>query len=282
MVWRLGTVPYLNADPLTAALRQPDGALLVGDPVELSALVPAELIGALLRAEVDAALVSTAAVTPEPDLVLLPEGGCIASRGPVRSIQLYCARPPEEARVVALDASSRSAHALTRVLFAERWGRIPEFRTLPPDLPAMLGQADAALLIGNPALQANERLRAGDGPAAVRLTFDLGEVWTELTGLPFVYAAWAARPELDHARLGALLRRAKAWGLRRRSGLAARGAEALGLPPAVTLEYLTEAIRYDFGPAEIAGLRRFCELGRAHGVLPAQTALRLAPTDGTP
>lgn len=277
MVWRLGTVPYLNADPLTAALRQPDGPLLVGDPVELHGLVPSELIGALLRGEVDAALVSTAAVVPEPDLTLLTEGGCVSSRGPVRSIQLYCRRPLAEVTTVALDASSRSAHALARLLCAARWGLRPRFLTLPPDLPRMLAEADAALLIGNPALLANEQIRAGALADQVVESHDLGAEWTEWTGLPFVYAAWAVRPGVDRDRLAGILRRAREWGLRRLPALAARGAESLGVPPETAREYLGVAIRYEFGGEEAAGLREFCRLGRENGVLPPTAAVRLHP-----
>jgi chorismate dehydratase len=273
MQLRLGTVPYLNADPLTAALRRDDAALLVGDAVRIGAEVPSQLLQTLLDGELDAALVSTAGVLPHPRLWILP-GMSVSSRGPVRSIQLYCRRPVEEVRRVALDASSRSAVALTRVLFAERWRRRPEFVTLPPDLPAMLEQADAALLIGNPALQANHRLAAGDWPHLAVESLDLGGVWDDLTGLPFVYAVWAAPDDRDLGRLTRALLRAKEWGLRRRGMLAARGAEELGLPLEVTRHYLDEAIRYDLGEAERAGMARFCELAVRHGVLPPTSAVR--------
>jgi chorismate dehydratase len=280
MSWRLGVVPYLNADPLAAALVRPDAEVLVGEPIEVRALVPSELIGALLAGEVDAALVSTAAVLPHPELVILPDMG-ITSRGPVRSIQLYCTRPVHEVRTVALDASSRSAHALTRVLFAEKWRTQPEFRVLPPHLPSMLEECDAALLIGNPALLANEMLSRGEWRGPELSPLDLGQVWDELTGLPFVYAPWAAarigpdgRPK-DLDGLMRLLLRAKKWGMPRREMLAERGAAALGVPYAVTLDYLTQAIRYDLGEAERAGMERFCEMAVRQGILPRGSAVRL-------
>jgi len=274
-MWRLGTVPYLNADPLAAALRQPDAALLVGDAVELAATVPSLLLQTLLDGELDAALVSVGGILPHPELRILPGMGII-SRGPVRSIQLYCRKPLREVRRVALDASSRSAVALTRVLFAECWRLSPEFVTLPPDLPRMLEEADAALLIGNPALHANEELASGGWAGLGVQGLDLGGVWQELTGLPFVYAVWAARPGRDLERLSRVLHHAKEWGTRRRELLAARGAEELGLPYRVTLDYLTEAIHYDLGPAERAGMERFCELAVRHGVLPASSSVRFA------
>lgn len=275
MVWKLGVVPYLNADPLAAALREREAAFLVGDAVEVQALVPSQLLQTLLDGRIDAAMVSTAGVLPYPELRILPEMGVI-SHGPVRSIQLYCRRPLGEVRTVALDASSRSAVALTRVLFAERWRTRPEFVTLPPCLPSMLERADAALLIGNPALLANAEVDSGrwEGPHVHR--FDLGEEWTDLTGLPFVWAVWAAPEDRDLERLTRALLRSKAWGMRRLGLLASRGARELGLPQAVTLQYLTEAIQYDLGPRERAGMERFCELAVRHEVLPSSAAVRFA------
>ncbi|MCC2671506.1 MAG: putative periplasmic solute-binding protein [Armatimonadetes bacterium] len=280
MVWRLGTVPYLNADPLAAALREPDAERLVGEPVSLEALIPAELLPRLLDGALDAALVSTGGVLPHESLRVLP-GGCVSSRGPVCSIQLYCRRPVHAVKTVALDASSRSAVALARVLFAERWRTAPRFITRPPHLSSMLEEADAALLIGNPALQANQVLDAGGwaGPPLERL--DLGAEWDDLTGLPFVYAVWASPVErqgqaVDHERLTALLLRAREWGLRHRPALAQRGAEELRLPEELCYHYLTEAIRYDLGPAERAGMERFCELAVRHGVLPPSSVVRFA------
>lgn len=276
MVWRLGVVPYLNADPLAAALGEPDTALLVGDAVQVRALVPAELLPLLLTGELDAALVSTGGALPHPELLLLPGMG-ICSRGTVRSITLYTHRHPSAVRRVALDASSRSAVLLARILLAEYWGATPEYLPRPPHLPAMLADADAALLIGNPALLANQALdeQRWRGPLPTR--YDLGAAWNDLTGLPFVYAAWFARRGADHARLARLLMRARHWGVRRVPQLAARGAAALGLPAAVTRHYLAECIHYDLGAPELAGMERFLALGKRHGLFPPDAAVRLAP-----
>jgi chorismate dehydratase len=282
VVWRVGVVPYLNADPLAAALSESPQTLPCGERAEVRALVPSRLLPALLNGELDTALVSTAGVLPYPSLRILPEM-CVASRGPVRSIQLYCRRPLEQVRTVALDASSRSAVALTQVLFAERWRTAPEFSTQPPDLASMLEQSDAALLIGNPALQANEMLDTGRwaGPAVLR--FDLGAEWHDLTGLPFVYAVWAVPAVYsdngrtpDGERLSRLLLHAKRWGMQRLRPLAERGAKELGLPEGVTLDYLTRAIHYDLGAEERAGMERFCELALRHGILPPSSAVRFA------
>jgi chorismate dehydratase len=278
--WRLGTVPYLNAEPLAAALREPGAAEITGEVAELSAAVPSQLLPRLLQGELDAALVSTGGILPHPGLRILPEM-CISSRGPVRSIQLYCKRPVREVRSVALDASSRSAVALSRVLFAERWRTTPEFLTLGPNLERMLETADAALLIGNPALLANHRLERGQGPGAGLQRLDLGAEWDDLTGLPFVYAVWAAPAARDLGRLTRCLLRAKEWGMGRREELALRGSEGLCLPHAVTREYLFHAIRYDLGADEEAGLRLFSDLAVRHGVLPPGSSPRFADLAAT-
>ena len=108
-------------------------------------------------------------------------GVAIASRGPVRSVCLFHRGPLERVRRVALDTSSRASVGLVRVLLHARLGRDPEYVPMAPRLDAMLGEADAALLIGDPALDLESDV--------ARL--DLGEEWTRLTGLPFVYAFWA-------------------------------------------------------------------------------------------
>lgn len=278
--WRLGTVPYLNAAPLTAAFERPDALNLRSEEVNLQAAVPALLLTELLKGEYDAALVSIGGVLSHPELLILPHWG-IVSDGPVESIQLYCRAPASQVRRVALDSSSRSAVALARVLLAEYWGVDVEFTTMAPHLGQMLEQADAALLIGNPALIANERIARGEGPE-IRETHDLGERWRELTGLPFVYAAWTVpEPMLGEPErletLQQLLSDAARWGMDHRAELAAAGARSLDLPFKTTERYLTRSIQYSLGPRELEGIRRFCDLALRHGVLPPASRLRAVP-----
>ena len=267
----IGTVPYLNAEPLTAAWRSPDFA----PGVEVRAEVPSRLAESLRSGELDAALVSVAAVLPDAGLRLLPGYG-VASRERVRSIQLYFTRPLDEARIVALDASSRSAQAQVKTLFGERFGRRPEYVERPPKLAAMLAEADCALLIGNPALQANQRLAAGawDGPPLEQL--DVGDLWRRHTGLPFVYAAWACPADRDPAPLLDLLARAAEWGIPRAAELARTRAAEVGIPEAVAVDYLTRAIHYRLDDADERGMERFLELGRRQGVFDSEAAVRWA------
>jgi len=275
--WRFGTVPYLNADPLTAALARHDSADLVGEAAVLRSAVPAVLLSELLAGRHDAALVSVGGILPQEELRIVPGWGVI-SHGPVRSIMLYCRRPIEEVCTVALDSGSRSGRALARLLLAQYWRLEPDYVTCPPDLDAMLGQADAALLIGNPALQASARV-AADPSLPVAESYDLGEIWRALTGLPFVYAAWAVRADSpmmgNLERLESILSKAAAWGMEHREELAREGASSLNLPLQVTRGYLQESIRYRIDEAAIAGIHRFCKLGVESGVLPSGAEVRM-------
>ncbi|MBI3912344.1 MAG: menaquinone biosynthesis protein [Armatimonadetes bacterium] len=265
-------MPYLNGEPLAAALR--DRAAF--PHVELVTAVPSELLAGLLRGQLDAALVSVAGVLAEPELRILPGYG-VTARGAVQSIQLYARVPLAEVRSVALDASSRSGTALTRLLFAARYRARPEFFCRPPDLEQMLAEADAVLLIGDPCLRASTRLDAGDWSGPVPTRVDLGAEWERWIGLPFVYAVWAAPAHGDLPRLAALFERAAHWGLPRAADLARAGAAATGLSEDAAVAYLTNVIRYPLAEPEMAGLRRFCDLCRQHGVLPPDAAARLAP-----
>lgn len=271
MKFRIGSVPYLNGEPLAAAFRQPG----LFPEVERVDAVPARLLDDLLAGRLDAALVSAAGVLPRPELRIVPGYGVI-SRGAVRSVQLFGRTVLRFAQSVALDASSRCAVVLTRLLLRAVYGVEPEYRMQPPDLDAMLAECDVALLIGNPCLRAVARLDRGEwaGPPLTR--YDLGAEWQAWTGLPFVWAVWAARADGDLAALQGVLTRAAEWGLARRETLARAHAEGAGIGAAEAHRYLTETITYPLDEAAMAGMVRFCTLARRHGILPPTAQVRLA------
>jgi chorismate dehydratase len=175
----------------------------------------------------------------------------IASRGPVRSVCLFHRGPLGDVRRVALDSSSRTSASLSRILLRERMGRDPEYVVMPPSLPAMLAAADAALLIGDRALYAE------GGEARM----DLGQAWTDETGLPFVWAFWAGRPgaagPADVARLQAVVAEAQ-------TALGAIASSYDGGHAGLNEDYLRRNIAYRLGEAEAAGLREFYR--RAYGL----------------
>ena len=133
----------------------------------------------------------------------------IASRGPVASVTLYTARPMSDVRSIAMDVSSRTSVALVRVLCARLFKISPKIESSGPDLPAMLGRCDAALIIGDNALFQPPNTEHRLPVEAI----DLGQAWTDLTGLPFVYAFWAGRADALEAGDVAALQQARDAGV---------------------------------------------------------------------
>jgi chorismate dehydratase len=242
-------VSYLNARPLVHGLDGEAG-------VRLERGVPSRVARWLHEGQVDLGMIPSIEYA-FGHYAIVPRIA-IGSRGPVRSVSLYLARPLRGVRRVALDTSSRTSVALLKVLLRERLGRDPQYIPMAPHLVDMLSVADAALLIGDPALALD-----GDVPR-----LDLGEEWRRLTGLPFVFAFWAGPPGVVTPE-----------GVRRLQGALAAGREALdeiaadhadGVPSrvAASTSYLRRNVVYDLGEEELQGLREF--YARAH-------ALDLAP-----
>jgi chorismate dehydratase len=254
-VVRLGAVSYLNAQPLVFGLeREPT--------VRLERDLPARVARRLHAGDVDLGMIPSISYALG-DYAIVP-GMAIASRGPVRSVLLFHTRPLDDVRRVALDTSSRTSVALVRLLLRERLGRDPRYVLMGPSLMDMLAVADAALLIGDPALD--------DQSEIPRL--DLGEEWTRLTGLPFVYAFWAGRPEAAGPEVVRRLQRALAGGLDALPAIAAR--HAGGVPARAQLyeSYLRSSIVYRLGSEEQEGLREFFRRARALSLVPAVPELR--------
>jgi chorismate dehydratase len=261
---RLFVVDFLNAWPLTWGLRED----LPG--VEVERGTPARCADALARGEADAGLLPVAAWARIPGLRIVP-GLSVSCRGPVASVLLLARRPWRQVRTVALDASSRTSSELARLVMA--WEGIEaRTREAPPDLAAMLEEAEGALLIGDPALQAD---------LSGLKVIDLGEAWWRRTGLPFVFAFWAVREGVDLAGRQSLLQDSAREGMRRRDDLVRHGAATLGLGEERVRTYLSENVRYDLGEPEREGLERFFgEMHRA-GRLDGRPALRFLGEDGS-
>jgi chorismate dehydratase len=238
--FRVGSVPYLNAVPLTRGLES-----------EIVFATPSKLAEMLQRNELDAALVSVTEVLFNDRYNVL-DGVAVASLGEVKSVFLAHRGPVEDVKTVFCDPASLTSVNLLRVLLAERGVR-PEFKPLPSYDHATL--PDYTLLIGDPAL---DFLRA---PRQHEI-WDLGAAWLELTRLPFVYAVWALRRELDHKRLARLLRDAKDFGLETLDYIISSRNE---YDLEFRKDYLGWHIHYHLGVDEKKGLARFAELLRKHG-----------------
>jgi chorismate dehydratase len=218
----------------------------------------------------DIGIIPAAAYTSIPDLMILP-GVAIASRRAVRSILLVSKVPLEKIESVALDTSSMTSVALTKVLFAKWWGGDRQFVAMAPDIEQMLTQCDAGLVIGDPALKI-DRSRY--------VTYDLAEEWIRLTGKPFVFAFWAVRQaalrdvprDLD---LPTVFQESRDHGLLPESvdGIVREWAPRLGLSEADVRSYLTENIHYSLDSAGLEGLQLFYQLAADCGALPSPPPL---------
>jgi chorismate dehydratase len=230
--------------------------------------VPSVLAGMLARREVQCALVSSVGVLEDAELCAMDAAG-VVSDGPVASIRLMSRVPPDEISTLALDSSSRTGIILGRVMLSKAYCVRPEVVTLPPDVPAMLEVADAALVIGDPALRASLDLEVGRLPM-VHCDLDMGSLWRDATGLPFVYAVWTAHREDASDELDALLSKALTWGTAHLDEIAGREASRLGMPEDFCRRYLRDNVRYHLGPREWDGLATFGMTATEMGLLPKQ------------
>ncbi|NLK52351.1 MAG: menaquinone biosynthesis protein [Syntrophomonadaceae bacterium] len=187
---RVGHIQFINCLPLYYGLVK-KGVLL---DVELTKGTPTELNQYLIRGELDISPISSIEYGRHADELLLMPDLTVSADGEVRSILLLSKVPIEEleGRTIALTNTSATSQALLQILLQERFGLKCHFFVSPPELGSMLLEADAALLIGDPALRAFYQPRQG------LYSYDLGTVWKEFTGLPMVFAVWAVRREYVH------------------------------------------------------------------------------------
>jgi chorismate dehydratase len=185
----------------------------------------------------------------------------VCSRGAVASVALYSRRSIEDIRHVALDTSSRTSVALIQILCRHRFSINPRFVPHGPDLAAMTEACDAALLIGDPAFDAAHE-------ALGLRKIDLGEEWTAMTGLPFVYAAWTGRPGAADANVVSALQRAQVEGLASTDAIAAEYGRGDAARAAKAAAYLRDNVKYELGKEEAAGLQLFLDYAADLGVAP--------------
>jgi predicted solute-binding protein len=188
------------------------------------------------------------------NLDVIPGPG-IACRGPVRSILMISSRPASQIRTLAADSSSRTSVELARVILERKYGISPAMIRQPPDLEAMLRSADAALIIGDPALRIDP----------VRLPYfiyDLGTEWVEMTGLPMVFAVWAGRTEVVTAAIEEAFRESCRFGRARIEEIIASEAPRREFAPSLVREYLTRNIVHELEARDYEGLELFLQYAR--------------------
>jgi len=230
---RIGSVPYLNSKPLIYGIE---------DRVSLHA--PSQLAELLHGGKLDAALVPIVECFAHDEYVVL-EGASISCRGPVFSVFLAHRGPLPKVKKIAIDQASRTSVLLLDVILREKLRLNAELSPLPSyDFE---GPPDTMLLIGNPAI----RFRTTRTDYQF---YDLGQAWWELTGLPFVFAAWAIRPSASKPGLTAMLLRAKRAGVAHVDEIVARETE---FTAEIRRRYLTQHIRFELGAEEKRGIATF-------------------------
>lgn len=260
---RVSMIPYLNTVPLTwSLLRQPP------ENLEFRATVPSECARELEHGRADIGLIPAIEYQRIPGLAVLA-GPVIASRDRVRSILLLSNKPLEQVRTVAADTSSRTSHALAELILRGRYGAQPRFCLRAPEPAMMLKECDAAVVIGDPALEYSLH------PLEGTLTVDMATEWRQWTGLPFVFAFWAMPQHLATPELAQLFCQARDRGLEAIPDYCSDEARRRGLPSELALDYLTRCVHFDMDDETRAGLDRFYQLAADYGIISRVAPLKL-------
>jgi len=287
---RISIVEYLNTAPLVWGFT--DGPL--AGRYDLSFTVPSKCAEELRAGNVDVAIIPAIEYQRMENIVVLPEL-CVAAKGEVRSILVIARKPIELAKRVALDTSSRSSAALVQLLCRNFWGISPEFVPAEPDPAAMLANADAALVIGDPALriavkleqlaekQSNGEFCCGGDPSdqAVQgvdslYVYDVAHQWREMTARPCVLAVWAARREAVTPELIADFMASKKFGMENISDIAEGAALKLEMPVRPLERYLRENIDFLLDAENIAGLELYYKLCAEAGLIECAKPIEFA------
>ncbi|MFM8733813.1 MAG: menaquinone biosynthetic enzyme MqnA/MqnD family protein [Pirellulales bacterium] len=253
---RVGAVQYLNTRPLVHGL--------AGPGIDLGFDLPSRLADRLSAGDLDLALIPVVEVFRGRHRVV--SDACIGCRGPVMSVKLLFRTAPQRVATLAIDEGSRTSAALARILLAERHGVMPAVEPLPIGAGPADTAADAVLLIGDRAIG------AGLATGSFQLAWDLGDEWCRWTGLPFVFAVWAARDGIDATPIEPLLARARDSGTANLAAIAAAEAGSHGLTVPQCLSYLRDNLHYHLGPQEREALAAFQRLAAGLGLAPAAEA----------
>ena len=279
---RVAAIGFLNPAPLMWDFDHPPLASELARRYQVESMTPSECADRLANGTADIGLVPIAALATTPGLRVLP--GCtIASKGRVRSLLLVrrAMRPLEEVRSIAADIASRTTLVYARILL-HKWGNpaVP-FVPMAADLDAMLDRADAAIVIGDPALLAlEERANRVERTGEELVYHDLAEEWHSLMGTAFVSAVWAAGPACSSSHDEIItedLIRSRDHGLANIDALVAEWDRKLPISEQTIRSYLTANIHYVLDEECIQGMREFFQKAAEIGALPVY---RLPPFAG--
>jgi len=258
---RIAASSYLNTAPLIWSFlygsRQGSVSLFTHE-------APARCAEMLANGEVDSALVPVIEYQSIPEIAIVPDV-CVGSRSAVRSVVIASKlNNLKKVKRVVLDDSSRTSVALVKIIFREFLGFEPEWETAPPDLTSMLRHADAALIIGDPAMQI---------PRDQFRVFDLATLWHDFTGFGFVFAMWMLRPQNAAAFPPVDFAAARDEGLAHLNEIVAHQADQIALSPEEIKDYLTNNIAFQIDDGMKQGLELYFELARKHGLIESPKTL---------
>jgi chorismate dehydratase len=243
---RISTVAFFNATPLTFGL-EADSA------IRLRYAVPSALLTQLQDGSADLALLPVISYERLPDAIIVPSGA-IGCDGPTLTVRLFADRPIEETAVLAVDGDSHTSVVLAQIVLARRFG------IRPPVVPLTDAPAGATrLLIGDKVITA--------APHDLPVQLDLGQAWKELTGLPFVFAAWTTRDGTGLGDVPSKLSAARERGLRHVDRLVETQAVPRGWPADVARQYLKRYLKFDVGPRQLEAIRTFHAMAAEIGLI---------------
>lgn len=250
---RIATVSYLEARPLTAGLAD-------SHDVSLTSGAPADMLQRLHWDQSDVALLPTIDLQRSEDpLVILPVG-CVASAGATMTMRLYSRVRPEKIKLLWADTEARTVTVLARLLWSQNYRRDLEVIPLQAEGKPLPEDAEAVLLVG-------DRV-AGAAPAGFEWQLDLGALWFELTGVPFVYAIWAAREDSNYAAAYAMLLESRKRGQHELEEIARRYGPDAGWPAELAIKHLMRNVQYEVTPAHLDGIEEFFDRADEAGLLP--------------
>jgi chorismate dehydratase len=280
---RISIVEFLNTAPLVWGFT--DGPL--AGKYDLSFAVPSQCAEDLRAGRADVGIVPSIEYQRMENVVALP-GMSIAAKNEVRSLLVVSKVPIELAKTFALDTNSRSSVGLARILCLRHWNIAPEFIDMAPDPEQMLARADAALVIGDPALRLRLKMDAlqakvpqaegccccgGEDEQPIRgvetlFIYDIAQQWREMTGRPCVLALWVARRGVLTPEIVADFQASREYGLAHIGEIAEGAALKLELPPRELERYLTESIDFSLDEENLAGLKLYYEECSRAGLIP--------------
>jgi chorismate dehydratase len=259
---KVSVVQYLNTVPLI-------WGMLKGEQrakYDLDFTTPAKCADAVRQGEADVGIIPSIEYQRMEHLQILP-GLSIASKRKVKSVLLLSKAPIEETRTIAVDNSSRTSVALLTILLHKFYSHAVQFIPSAPQPADMLKSADAALVIGDPALLYDGRIPE---------VYDLAAEWKKFTGLPFVFALWAGREAAQIGRFCNDFQASLDYGLAHVKEIAREFAPKLNLRPEEVEVYLTENIDYSLDEQNCRGLQLFYHLARETGILSGEKEICFA------